>query len=226
MADQTHSGEVTISRRALLAAGAGTALTATAGCTQIKGALGMGLPNCSGKQRNFPLLSIGNANSSVTVTEYTDYDCPHCADFALKTFPTIDQQYIRSGKIKYVHRDFPLPVSKWSAPVANAVRSVQTQATNRVAFNYTGVMYEKGQKQDNYSDDFIENRAAKLNGQVNAGQVRSAANNNPYCEGIRNEKQQGKDKGVEGTPTLFVNEKMLEAPSLDELTSAIENALP
>lgn len=213
-----------VSRRTALAAGAGLALTSLSGCTQVESALGTGLPSCSGEQRDVGKLSLGNSNSDVTVAVYADYSCPHCAEFAVNTYPNIKSNYIDPGKIEYVHRDFPIPVSDWAMPAANAVRSVQQQAGSQPAMNFGKMMYRAAQQQDNPSLDTIEARASNIQN-ANAGQVRTAADEQPYCEVIKNDKQQGEDRGVEGTPTVFVNQNMLEAPTLDELSSALDRAL-
>lgn len=51
---------------------------------------------------------IGDKNAPVTLIEYSSLGCPHCADFHAKTLPEIKKNYIDTGKVKYVMRDFPL----------------------------------------------------------------------------------------------------------------------
>lgn len=209
-----------VSRRELLAATGTVALTTTAGCSSL---FNNSLGDCDGPQRNIPALQIGDAESPVKVTGFVDYDCPHCANFALNIFPKIRQQYIHTGKIAYIQSDFPIPVSDWSTPVANAVHSVQDQVGNVAAIEFSRIMFKYGQTENAYSMDFIKKRAK--NTKADAKQVRKAAEKKPYCKAIHENKQKGKDMGVSGTPTLFVNDKKLEAPSLDELTTAIDDAL-
>ncbi len=49
----------------------------------------------------------GNPNAAVTVVEYSSLACPHCADFYTKIMPKISENYVITGKIKYIHRDLP-----------------------------------------------------------------------------------------------------------------------
>jgi protein-disulfide isomerase len=44
----------------------------------------------------------------VTVYEMSDFQCPYCRRFALETFPTIEREYISTGKVRWVFVNFPL----------------------------------------------------------------------------------------------------------------------
>lgn len=50
----------------------------------------------------------GNQNAPVTLVEFTDYECGFCARHVKETFPQIERDYIATGKVKYVFRNFPL----------------------------------------------------------------------------------------------------------------------
>lgn len=51
---------------------------------------------------------IGDANAPVTLIEYSSLACPHCADFHINTLPEITKNYIDTGKVKLIVRDFPI----------------------------------------------------------------------------------------------------------------------
>ena len=50
---------------------------------------------------------IGSNNAPITVIEYASMSCSHCADFHIKTLPKLIENYVDTGKIKIVFRDFP-----------------------------------------------------------------------------------------------------------------------
>ena len=52
--------------------------------------------------------SIGPDNAEVTVIEFFDFQCPFCGRFFTQTLPLIEEQYLKTGKVKFVYRDFPL----------------------------------------------------------------------------------------------------------------------
>ena len=62
------------------------------------------------KPGSLPDMALGLADASVTVTEYASMTCPHCAAFTEKVFPKLKSEYIDTGKIRFVFREFPLDV--------------------------------------------------------------------------------------------------------------------
>jgi len=62
------------------------------------------------KPVSLPDMALGPANATVTITEFASMTCPHCAAFTEKVFPKIKSEYIDSGKIRFVFREFPLDI--------------------------------------------------------------------------------------------------------------------
>ena len=52
--------------------------------------------------------ALGRADAVVTLIEYSDYECPFCIRHFQQTMPLIEQNYVKTGKIRYVFRDLPL----------------------------------------------------------------------------------------------------------------------
>jgi protein-disulfide isomerase len=70
---------------------------------------------------------VGRADAPVTIVEFSDLQCPHCARNALNTFPEIKRNYIDTGKVRYVARDFPLTMHPFAMPAAVATRCAGEQ---------------------------------------------------------------------------------------------------
>ncbi|SCV63413.1 Disulfide bond formation protein D precursor [Anaplasma phagocytophilum] len=51
---------------------------------------------------------LGNEDAPVVMVEYASFSCAHCADFITKVFPRIKKEYIDTGRLLYIYRDFPL----------------------------------------------------------------------------------------------------------------------
>ncbi len=62
------------------------------------------------KPVSLPDMALGPANATVTITEFASMTCPHCATFTEKVFPKIKSEYIDTGKIRFVFREFPLDI--------------------------------------------------------------------------------------------------------------------
>ena len=101
-----------ITRRAFTAALSLTGLTALAGFSPLRlitDAMAQGAADVA-KPQSLPDMALGPANATVTITEYASMTCPHCAAFTEKVFPKIKSEFIDSGKIRFVFREFPLDI--------------------------------------------------------------------------------------------------------------------
>jgi protein-disulfide isomerase len=69
----------------------------------------------------------GSATAPITFELYTDYECPACRDFYLNVLPSLTNDFVKTGKVRLVHRDFPLPqhqYSKLATRYANAAGTI------------------------------------------------------------------------------------------------------
>ena len=101
-----------ITRRAFTAALSLTGFAALAGFSPLRlipDAIAQGAADVA-KPQSLPDMALGPANATVTVTEYASMTCPHCAAFTEKVFPKIKSEFIDSGKIRFVFREFPLDI--------------------------------------------------------------------------------------------------------------------
>ena len=62
------------------------------------------------KPVSLPDMALGPANAPVTITEFASMTCPHCAAFDETVFPKLKSEYIDTGKIRYIFREFPLDI--------------------------------------------------------------------------------------------------------------------
>jgi protein-disulfide isomerase len=71
--------------------------------------------------------SIGRADAPLTIVEYTDFQCPFCRQFHLTAYADIKKNYIDTGKVRYVSRDFPLAMHENARRAAVAGRCAGEQ---------------------------------------------------------------------------------------------------
>ncbi len=65
----------------------------------------------------------GSPTAPISIEIYTDYQCPHCRELYLTVLPPLIADFVRTGKVRLLHRDFPLPqfqYSRLAARFANA----------------------------------------------------------------------------------------------------------
>jgi protein-disulfide isomerase len=65
---------------------------------------------------------LGSSTATVTIIEYVSMTCPHCAMFAIDTFPELKTRFIDTGKVQYIIREYPLDALAVAASML--VRSV------------------------------------------------------------------------------------------------------
>ena len=74
-----------------------------------------------------PVKTYGSKNAPITLEVFGDYECPSCGAFYETTLRQMINDYVASGKVYIVHRDFPLSMHKYgyvAARWANAAASI------------------------------------------------------------------------------------------------------
>lgn len=70
----------------------------------------------------YAIRSLGSPDATITVYEYFSLNCPHCAEFAINALPKIIKAYVKTGKVHYVFKDFPLNQDAlWAAQIARSL---------------------------------------------------------------------------------------------------------
>ena len=73
-------------------------------------------------------MVLGNPDAPVTLVEFADFECAFCRQHFQETFPRIKEEYVDTGKVRYVFCDFPLSSVHGDAlPAAEAVRCAAEQ---------------------------------------------------------------------------------------------------
>lgn len=153
---------------------------------------------------------LGNANAPVTVIEYGDYQCPYCAMFFTQVEPTLKSNYIDTGKVKFIFRDFA-----FLGPESSAAGAAAECALDQNAFwAYHDALYsakigdtQKGGRED---DGFFNTKLfVQLAGNVgiDVAAFTSCVNNNTRVSTVTAEYTAAQGLGVNSTPTTFVNGK-------------------
>ncbi|GGM73466.1 protein-disulfide isomerase [Halarchaeum rubridurum] len=175
---------------------------------------------------SLPTPVRGDPDAAVTVQAFEDYACPHCATYSTEVVPRLVESYIEPGEVRYEHHDFPLPVSEeWSWAAANAARAVQDALDDAAFFEYTATLFAH---QDAYVGagatgyDYLGTVADDLGADATA--VVRAAKGGAYDPVIEADFETGREMGVQGTPTVFVDGEKTGDPGYDAISSAIDDA--
>jgi protein-disulfide isomerase len=147
---------------------------------------------------------LGNADAKVLMIEFGDYQCPSCRQFWKEIEPRLKKDYIDTGKVKLVFRDFPLNQHPEAVLAAIAVNCARDQ--NKYWEFHDKVFRE----QYNKGDDVIRLKPADLKKWAKDIKLDSAAfdqclDSEKYKDEVMKDKMEGEAAGVQGTPTFFIN---------------------
>jgi len=75
----------------------------------------------------FKGYSLGSDSARVVITEYADYQCPACQQFATVEWPYVRERLVQTGRVRWVFRDFPLSQHQWSRLAAHSAACADEQ---------------------------------------------------------------------------------------------------
>lgn len=149
---------------------------------------------------------LGSPDAPVTITEFSDYQCPHCANFAKNTLPLVIKDYVATGKVRYVHQDAAIlgEESQWAAQAAHCA------ADQGHFWEYHELLFQKqsGENQGTFSRDNLKKYAADLG--LDTTKFNQCVEQNTYSQKVVQETATAKQRGLKGTPSFFVDDEFVE----------------
>src|SRR5438094_2800126 len=141
---------------------------------------------------------MGKAAAPLTMVEFTDLQCPFCRQFHTQAFEQIKKDYIDTGKLRYISRDFPLDsIHPYALAAARATRCAADQGkfwdmrhailVNNAALN----------------NDVFATFAGDLKLNVNAFKA-CTADTKKYQAEIQKDLSEGSAVGIQGTPSFVI----------------------
>lgn len=157
----------------------------------------------------------GDFNAPITLVEFSDFECPFCA----RHFPTLNKildDY--NGKVRLVYKHFPLEFHPNAQKAAEASECADEQGK---FWEYHDKLFENYQK---YSSDNFKQWAKDLG--LNIGKFNDCLDSGKFSQKIKDDYQEGLQKGVNGTPATFVNGQLVSgALPYDSFKQIIDNSL-
>lgn len=164
--------------------------------------------------------ALGAADAKVVVVEYASTTCPHCATFHKEIFPAVKKDYIDSGKVRFIFREFPLN------DVDLAAVMVARCAPEDKFFPLLDVYFEQQESwtKGNPRDELF--KIAQLAGFTRES-FEACLKNEQLAKGILESRDRAESEfGVQSTPTFFINGEVLRGvESPDEFRKLIDAAL-
>lgn len=148
---------------------------------------------------------LGSANAPVTLIEFSDYECPFCKRHFMEVYPQIKKDYIDTGKVKLVFRDFiavqghnPLATSE-----AMAAECAGDQGGDSAYFKYHDEIFKRTTSGGSgLSLSELPNIARSIG--LNAATFQNCLDSNKFKNEVSKDNADASKAGVSGTPSFFV----------------------
>jgi protein-disulfide isomerase len=167
-----------------------------------------------------PEMALGRKDAPVTVVQYASMTCPYCRQFQIETFPILKAQYIDTGKVRYVLREFPIGKQSGLATVA-----LRCAPPDRYFVLYDKLMRQQASwVSQEVRPDPIFKVAAEVG--MTRAQFDSCRENRAMIAALNGIKERGRTLGIIGTPNFFVQGKLVKTViGTKELREMVDAAL-
>jgi len=158
-------------------------------------------PGASGKG-----VTVGKTGAKAHIDLYLDFRCPHCAEFEEATGATVDK-LVQDGTATLTYWPLQFVNPDASPRLANAFAAA---AANGKALSYADEMY------GDFSKSWTTDQLIELGKQLGVGDAtfQQAVQDNTYAGWLESVTKAADDRGVTGTPTVYVNDKQLPADQM------------
>jgi len=172
-------------------------------------------------------VTLGPDSAKVEIDEFSDFECPWCARFAILTMPDVRQRLIPTGLVKWRYLDFPLTEIHANTGVAHVAASCALEQGKFWEMHDALYMGQSDWAAERNPMGRLLQYASRIG--LNADSFRTCVTTKrPWpqiqankCEGIRLMRASG---AQEGTPTFFVNGHLLrDMPVYDDLKKIVDS---
>ena len=166
---------------------------------------------------------LGNPNAPVKIIEFSDFECPYCAQFATVTEPDVRKRLVETGEASFRYFDYPLPQHRntWAASHAAACAEEQGKFWEMHDRIFAGQNDWNTQATRNPRPIF-QGYARELG--LDVAKWGQCVETERYRRKIEANRAEGDRRQISGTPTFFVNDRPFEGIEYDKLKALVDSA--
>jgi len=139
---------------------------------------------------------MGNKDAKLTIIEFSDYQCPFCSRHLRETMPQIEKDYVKTGKLKYVFRNYPLPFHQQASKAAEAANCAGDQGK-------FWEMHDRLYANQNALDEKNLLEHAKAVG-LDLEKFQDCLSSGKHAQKIKKDIEDGQKVGINGTPSFIL----------------------
>ncbi len=141
----------------------------------------------------------GNPDAPVTLIVFSDFECPSCQQF-YHMLESVKEDYIESGMVRYVHRDYPLDMHEHAVGAAICANCAGQQDS------YWEMYAKLYENQDKLSEEYYLKWAEELG--LDMDTFKSCLNAEEARSEVMNDLKTAQDMQIGGTPAFIINNEM------------------
>ncbi|GBF04377.1 DSBA oxidoreductase [Deinococcus aerius] len=174
---------------------------------------------------------LGKANAPVTLVVFEDFKCPNCKRFEEEFLPEIRSKYIDTGKARLVSLNFPFIAQNNQLPVddsklaAQAAECAFVQGGNDAYERMKAILFRaQGPENEVWAS---KSRLKELAGSVDGldqTKFNTCIDNDETAAAVDADERQAEQAGVTGTPSIYVNGKLVQSYDAATVGAAIDAA--
>lgn len=164
---------------------------------------------------------LGDADAPITIYEYSDYECPFCARFYTNTLPALEKEYIETGKVKIVFKDFPLSFHAKAQKAHEAAEVARALGGDEAYWMMHDKIFEN---QNAISVSDLKRYARDLG--LDGDKFDSLLDSGKFYEEVQADFREGQAAGVTGTPSFVIDgELLVGAQPIEAFREVIDSKL-
>ena len=151
--------------------------------------------------------AMGSPTAPIRIDLYSDYQCPACKVFHQNTLGPLIDNYVRSGKVYLVHREFPLPVHAHAREAACFATAAEKLG------KYVEVGDQLFRKQELWEKDGdVAAAACSVLDASTAKKLRALAADPQIAAEVDRDIQAAQAEKINGTPTMIITKMIRRYP--------------
>ncbi|MBN1494507.1 DsbA family protein [Candidatus Peregrinibacteria bacterium] len=169
-------------------------------------------------------LILGKDDATITLIDFSDFECPFSKKFYTEIFADLKRDFIDTGKVKYIFKDYPLNLHPNALPAAIAAECAGQQNKYWEMHNKIFDTQTVWSGLEN-ADETFKTYAGEIG--LNLTKYTDCTGLQSIKDEIYSDREDGINAGARSTPTLFINGMILRGvpQSYDQLKQYLESQL-
>jgi len=175
----------------------------------------------------FSQNTLGSPDAPAKLTEFADFQCPACKNFALKIKPVLIDQYIKTGRLSLTFVPYSFIDDGTQGRESKAAAEAAYCAMDQNHFwDFYNILFanQEGENVGSFSSERLLAFAEKLN--LNMDDFKSCINSGKYTQKVLDDRTTAEGLGLSSTPSFSLNGTVQSFANYDQLYAAIDALAP